>query len=175
MAIFYDKLNRLATGYLSEDALALAGEMSDGKKVMLIIHNNDFWEYALIQWLMQYYRKSIVAAENPLEQTDLYVFGSIAEDIWNFCQKHGNPIEMAGFKSFYAELMTDIYWDTAKDIFRRYYGSAGLDGDEKMYVVNAILSYLSENCEVAADGEVLYDEERTLNAINPCFKRCVAK
>lgn len=25
------------------------------------------------------------------------------------------------------------------------------------------------------DGEVLYDEERTLNAINPCFEKCVAK
>ena len=32
MAIFYDKLNRLATGYLNEDTLAMAGEMANGKK-----------------------------------------------------------------------------------------------------------------------------------------------
>lgn len=155
MAIFYDKLNRLATGYLNEDTLAMAGEMSDGKKVMLIIHNNDFWEYALIQWLMQYYRKSIVAAENPLEQTDLYVFGSIAEEIWDFCQKHGNPIEMAGFKSFYAELMTDIYWDTAKDIYRHI--EPMIPGIDKSRAINLILPYITEECQIDYDGDVDYD------------------
>ena len=81
---------------------------------------------------------------------------------------------MPDFKSFFCDLMTERYWCAAKDIFRRYYGDLGLDGDEKMYIANAILSYLNENCEVAADGEVLYDEERTLKAINPYFEKCVA-
>lgn len=155
MAIFYDKLNRLATGYLNEDTLAMAGEMANGKKVMLIIHNNDFWEYALIKWLVRYYPKSIIAAENPLELTDLYVFGSIAEEIWNFCNKHGNPIEMDGFKGFYAELMTDIYWDAAKAIYRRI--QPFIPGVDKSRAVNIILPYITEECQIDYDGDVIYD------------------
>ena len=172
--LIYDRPSRIPTVGFTDDEMGVIHDIAEGGKVLLILADSDFWEYALIKWLSKYFGGGMVRASNPYGEDMCVVAGQMGKYIWDFCQSNGNPIEMPDFKSFYCDLMTERYWCAAKDIFRRYYGDLGLDGDEKMYIANAILSYLNENCEVAADGEVLYDEERTLNAINPCFEKCVA-
>ena len=167
--LIYDRPSRLPTDGFTADEMDVIHDIAEGGKVLLILADSDFWEYALIKWLSKYFGGGMVRASNPYGEDMCVVAGQMGKYIWDFCQSNGNPIEMPDFKSFYCELMTDRYWSTAKYIFRRHYGDLGLDGDEKMYIASAILSYLNENCEVAADGEVLYDEERTLKAINPYF------